>query len=348
MRILILKPRHIGDTLLLTPTLAGLRAAYPQAEIWLLVREGAQAILAGCPHFDHLFTTAQVEKRERIGRTFLQELKTARTLRRPHFDYVFELGDNSRGRHFAIVSRAARKYSVRPAHPPKWWSRFVFDGTSSFDWLRRHRVEKDYLTVHEFLPLPAEIPPTIFARESSRPWLPAASFTDFAVLQVGTRQEWNRWHREGWLEAARFLLTRVERLVLTCGRDPKETAEAAWLQEKLGATAISTGGEADWPEFADLLYRARLFLGPNTAAMHLAAACQCPVVALFGPTREMLWAPWRAPYRIVHPPYPVAEDDPREWVWKRRMEDIDVSEVLAACDALLRDAQTHREGCTVG
>ncbi len=36
MRILLIKPKHIGDTLILTPTIAAIKQAHPDAEIWVL------------------------------------------------------------------------------------------------------------------------------------------------------------------------------------------------------------------------------------------------------------------------------------------------------------------------
>ena len=47
MRILFIKPKHIGDSLILTPTLTAVRAAYPEAEIWVMVRAAAKASWRG-------------------------------------------------------------------------------------------------------------------------------------------------------------------------------------------------------------------------------------------------------------------------------------------------------------
>ena len=77
----------------------------------------------------------------------------------------------------------------------------------------------------------------------------------------------------------------------------------------LGPRVVNTEGRTTWPEMAWLLYRAKLYVGPNTAAMHLAAACRCPVVALFGPSIEDHWYPWQVPYRIVTSPGYVPVDD---------------------------------------
>ncbi len=42
-----------------------------------------------------------------------------------------------------------------------------------------------------------------------------------------------------------------------------------------------------------------MFVGCDTAPMHMAAAVGTPVVATFGPSGEAEWGPWRVPHRVV-------------------------------------------------
>jgi heptosyltransferase-3 len=35
-----------------------------------------------------------------------------------------------------------------------------------------------------------------------------------------------------------------------------------------------------------------LYIGPDTSVSHLAAACDVPVLAIFGPTNPQRWSPW--------------------------------------------------------
>jgi heptosyltransferase III len=279
-----------------------------------------------------------VEKSDRGRGDAWHQIKVLLQLWSVRFDYVFELGDGHRARLFAMLSRARRRYSVKTSSPLKWIERLRFTASSSFDWQTCHRVEKDYHSVGEFLPLPAPIPPLIFERNRTQTWEPGRALTDFCVLQVGSRQGFNRWHREGWREVARHLLGRMENIVVSCGPVAHELDEANWLRQELGPRLILTHGKTTWPELADLLYRAKLYVGPNTAAMHLAAACQCPVVALFGPSIEDYWHPWQVHYRIVtsHGYAPVADTAERYLrVKKRTMEEIEAGDVTAACDELL-------------
>ena len=162
-------------------------------------------------------------------------------------------------------------------------------------------------------------------------------------MQVGTRQGFNRWSREGWLEVCRAMLNRFSNVVVSCGPVEQEIEEATWLQQELGPSVLSTEGSATWAEMAWLLYGAKLYVGPNTAAMHLAAACQCPIVTLFGPSIEDHWHPWQVPYRIVTSRryIPVADAVERyARIKQRTMAEIEAPDVVAACEDLLKDTSS--------
>ena len=338
MKILFVKPKHIGDSLILTPTIVATKKAYPDSEIWVLVRRGCDEILAGCPEIDHIRTIAPVEDSDRTGRDLWRDLLMLLNLRKVKFDYIFELGDGHSARIFAMLSRSARLYSVKMASPPTLLERLRFAAISSFEWQACHRVEKDFSSVAEFLALPSPIPPLRFDRGRAQVWEPGHNLTNFTVVQIGARQRANRWTREGWRAICRHLLEQLETVVVTCGPGHDEIEQAEWLQRQLGLRVLCTKGQATWPQMADLLYRARLYVGPNTAAMHLAAACGCPVIALFGPSIEDNWYPWQTPHRIVTSRAFIPSDGDLEryaQIQKRSMGEIRADDVIAACAALL-------------
>jgi heptosyltransferase-3 len=239
-----------------------------------------------------------------------------------------------------MLSRTKRRYSVKTSSPLRGIEQRRFTAVSTFDWQTCHRVEKDFYSVSEFLPLPVPIPPLCFERSRAQIWEKGGSLTDFCIVQVGSRQGFNRWHREGWRDVCRAMLERFLNVVVSCGPVAHEKEEASWLRQELGPRVISTEGRTTWPEMAWLLYGAKICMGPNTAAMHLAAACRCPVVALFGPSIEDHWHPWQTPYRIVTshgyaPVRDVAERYAR--VKKRTMNEIEARDVVAACEELLSE-----------
>lgn len=338
MRILFIKPKEIGDSLILTPTIQATKQLHPHAEIWVVVRRGCEGILEGCREIDCILTLSGVEKKERTRHDFWRDMQVLQRLRRVHFDVVFELSDGHRGRLFAVLTRATHRYSVQLCGPMKWWERRRLTAESSFQWQARHRVEKDFYSVSEFLKLAEPIPPMIFARERMVSWPEGGELTRFCLLQIGSRKLANRWPREKWREVAAYLLERFEQVVVSCGNDPKEVLDAEWLREELGPRIICTLGKTSWSQVAGLLDKAGLYVGLNTAAMHLATACRCPIVALFGGTSEEHWYPWQGNYRIVAAGnfgYVSDYNERHRLTRSRNMNDIQPGQVIDACREML-------------
>jgi ADP-heptose:LPS heptosyltransferase len=68
-------------------------------------------------------------------------------------------------------------------------------------------------------------------------------------------------------------------------------------------------------DLARFLAQCRAFVGNDSGITHLAAYVGCPTIALFGPTDPRMWGPIGRRCRII---------------WKRRLEDISIDEVLLA------------------
>lgn len=335
MRILFTKLRHIGDNLLVTPIIVATRRKFPDAEIWLAVRRGTEGILAGCPEIDRLLTTARPEEGRRTWRDFGKDLGTLAEIARTRFDYAFELGDNDRGRMLVAASAA----EVRATHlsdcglSPFWRGRFtqVVDTDRS----RLHQVEMDYMTPREVLELEAEPPPLRFDPAAARPWqgIVNADAGDFAILHSATRWESKSWPRERWREALGRILEFTPRVIVSCGPSPAEIADAKALCKGFEDRVITTAGSASWSQLAWLLAKARYYVGVDTAAMHLAAAMQCPVATLFGQTIPGQFGPWKCPHVMVAPAgRKVGESEDHSGLpSNHRMLAITVDEVVEAC-----------------
>ena len=336
LRLLFVKLRHIGDALLLTPTLAAVKKAIPRAEIWVVVRRGSEGILAGCPHIDVLRTAMIPEHGSARDAHRGNDAGLLRELRGAHFEHAFELGGGDRGRWLVTLSGArGRTTSIAARRFPKLW-RFAFNRPSTTRRFGFHEVQRDYIAVNDVLPLPEEIPPLEFSPAAMQPWAPGDGFDDFAVIHAGTRWANKSWLEERWIETGRALLKRVSRVVLSSGPDPAERALATRIREALGPSAISTDGQTNWAQLAGLLRRARLFVGVDTAAMHLAAACQCPTVALFGRSKLSEWYPWRVRHLVVRPQQWLGEDPNADRKTDALMREIPVERAIAACEEVLR------------
>jgi len=335
MKVLLIKLKNIGDTLLLTPVARAIKEAYPGSLVTVLVRTGTQGILDGCPYIDRVMLSAAPEKKNRT-RSLSQDWQNLLEIRAEKYDFVFELTDNDRGRWITSFSGARRRITSAHGWPLHWFFRARFTDLSTQNWQLMHRVEKDYRLVAEYLPLPAEVPPLVFqATDGIDPLV--AGQGPYAVVHPVSRWKRKAWPAERWQAVCRHLIDRGLFCVVSSGPDEIEVGLAEEITRDLGPRAVLTRGQRSWAELARLIHGAQLFTGLDTAAMHLASACQCPVVALFGPSIEHHWHPWRSPYEIVssggllHTRYPDFMFDAE----KRPMAAIEAAEVIAACDRML-------------
>jgi len=103
---------------------------------------------------------------------------------------------------------------------------------------------------------------------------------DFAILNPGAGWGAKRWPAERYGEVACKLANLGVRSILNYGPGEEELVRAA--EAASGGTACAMS--CTITELIALTRRARLFIGGDTGPLHLAAALQVPVVAIYGPT----------------------------------------------------------------
>ena len=332
MRILFIKLRHIGDSLLLTPTIAATKKKYPHAEIWVLVRETCDGILAGCPEIDRILTTANPDASKRTKSGWLSDLQLALELRRTKFDHVFELTDNDRARFLALAARTPNR-CTNQHRTLRWFWRPFFHRICKRSRRRQHQVVRDHVCPQEVLDLLSDPPPLRFADSHMTPWKPAQALikSDYCVIHLSTRWVRKAWPFENWEKLLESLLEFVPQIILSCGPGKEEIAINDRLREKFGNRIESTRGLASWSQLARLLQNASFFVGVDTAAMHLAAACQCPTVALFGPSPIHEYHPWKTKYWVIRPQNWLGEEKAKSIPRDFLMRESPVNRVLDAC-----------------
>ncbi len=71
------------------------------------------------------------------------------------------------------------------------------------------------------------------------------------------------------------------------------------IRKACGADTVDLSGQLSMKELAALIGQAKLVIAVDSAPVHISAAMQTPVVAIFGPSNEYQWGPWRTPHRVV-------------------------------------------------
>lgn len=280
--ILVISLRFLGDVLLTTPLLRSLRQAYPLAAIDALVFTEAEGVLEGNPDVRQVIATERGEELalwRRLWRKYDLAV-VAETADRPHI--------------CGFIAGRRRVGLLPPERTKAWWKRLsLAHGVVSPNELARPLGYERLARTMGIAWQPEMVAPT--ADMPALAWRDVLGFDAarerFAVLHLAPRFRYKRWNTPGWHALIAWLQGERLRVVITGGPGEDERVYVREVLAGAQAPVIDVSGRLRFAQTADLLRRAALYVGPDTATTHLAAACGAPTVALFGPTDPRLWGP---------------------------------------------------------
>lgn len=344
-RALVILLRHHGDVLLASPVLAALQGHAPRVEIDALVYDDTAPMLEGHPALAALHTVGRGWRDMAPPARLLFEWRLYLTLRARRYDLMLHLTDQPRG---AWLARSlGARYSVAPvaAERGAFWS-------GSFTHLyplarngRRHKVEANLDALRRIGLQPGmeerrlQFVPGAAAEVRVDELLAAEGLAagEFIHIHPASRWSFKCWPAERNAELIDRLAV-SHRVVLTAAPDPDEMSLIEEIFLKTKSKPVNLAGKLSIKELGALTARARLFVGVDSMPMHLAAAMGTPAVALFGPSGEQEWRPWRVAHRVVttsHPCRPCGNDGCGGGKVSECLTTLAVDEVHAAAQELL-------------
>lgn len=364
-RVLVIMLRHHGDVLLSTPVYAALKASYPHAEVDALIYAETLPILAFSPHLAAIHTIDRRWKNGGARMHVAHEWRLLQMLRARGYDLIVHLTDHKRG---AWLARAlAPRWAVAPKLRDAsgtmqhfWRGSFthLYANASSVApgaaLARRHTVEQN-LDALRRLGLAISPGPPLTMVPGPEGERDAQALRDrlglsgrYIAMQPTSRWMFKCWTVDRNADLIAALLRRGETVLLSCAPDARERAMLAAIVAALRTrphVQIERLKIADddgtLNRLAVLIGGARLFIGIDSAPMHIAAAMGTPTVALFGPSGEFNWGPWQVAHRIVtsemHPCRPCGQDGCGGGKISDCLVRLPVARVLAAIDALLAE-----------
>jgi len=287
-RVLVVRLRSIGDTVLSTPSLYALKRFLPHAEIDILLEDWVAPVLVGHPHVDNIIT---VEKGRASSR-----VRIARRLRANRYDVVYNLHGGTTA---TLLTRATgAKYRVGFENYQYARLHNHLSPASSFLWGREktHSVEQQ-LALLGWTGVPvSDRPQTHLAVTEEATAAVSRRLSDaglegvpFVALHPAAAFETKQWAAEKFGQVAQELSNRqLPVVVLTT---PDQTATVDELRRHTSEPVLSLS-DLSLPEITALLARARLFVGNDSGIAHMAAAVETPAVVIFGSSNRSHWRPW--------------------------------------------------------
>jgi lipopolysaccharide heptosyltransferase II len=308
--ILVVKLAGIGDLLLATPALRELRATYPQARIDLLVTPDSAGLLDGWEVINNIIVLDKYlfDRPQQMvihPSVMLRLASLWNTLRGGHYDAVLLL------HHLTLPFGRLKHQALMRATGAKW--RVGLD--NGHGWFLNVQVpDKGFGAMHEAeynMAIAAAVGASIHNKKLHVPLSEAeraqahllvyeepASKTHRAPLIAfhpgsGGYSTARRWEPERFAQLADRLFSAVGGQLLLLG-GPEEAALHQQIMSMMQSAmpVRSLAGKGNIKIAAAVLELVDLFVGNDSALMHLSAAVGTPTVAIFGLSNFKAWGPY--------------------------------------------------------
>lgn len=294
-KVLLVRLRSIGDTVLATPSVFALKRFLPNVKVDILVEDWVAPLLNNHPHLDNVIVL------ERGG--LMKRARVARELRAGNYDVVYNLHGGTTATFLTRATGARHRvgfksYQYAQLHNHQAPSPLLLWGQQ-----KTHSVEQQ-LALLGWTGVPVTDRPrtqlgiSTESRAIVQKLLAESGLNDrkIALIHPAAAFATKQWATEHFARVAEFLSNRGLAPVATAA--PNEQA----LLEKLcsEASVKITTFDLSLPEVSALAAHSRLFVGNDSGIAHIAAAVGTPAVVIFGSSNIAHWRPWNsAPAEVV-------------------------------------------------
>lgn len=336
-KIAVFKFSSLGDVILSTPALRALRKKFPAQnhKISFLAGDAVKEVLLNCPYIDELLVCDFKNRDHGLSGLW----KLGRVLRKRNFDRVIDLQNNRNSHILAYLSQAPQRYGYN---------------NKKFGFLLNYRLEDNNPLIdpvaHQFRVLKQ------LGVELEEPYLEMwPSLQDQQYIEDFLKSEWLsasqklvgininaslRWLTKNWslehiAKLCEELAERDIRVVITgtVGDSLQANTLVAMLKK---AKPINACGKTTVNQLACLIKKCSAYISSDSAPLHIAAACEVPLIALFGPTDPLRHMPPAKKYLVIKKDLPCSPCYKSKCKSKECMQLITPEEALEAVGQFLR------------
>ncbi|MCG9134744.1 lipopolysaccharide heptosyltransferase II [Candidatus Poribacteria bacterium] len=296
-KILVIRVDGIGDLLNSTPAISLLRENYPSAEITVLARPLNAPVLIGNPDVDRVLVFDNDGKHKGT----LARLQFYRELHRERFQLVVAMQTAMWSHLVAFLSGASYRLGryqkrLRSTLTHAWRGKYRKGETHEVDRnlelvrLICKGTGKRKLVYHV-------LPDESATAKAQRTSLGIGDDAFLIGIHPGGSSFDKRWPEKQYAELADRLAQQYNATILLL-HGPEEAKLGQNIQEAMQSPAVTYAPETI-RELGALLSCCNMVICNDSGPMHLAAALDVPMVAIFGPTDHVAWHPLSESATIV-------------------------------------------------
>ncbi|MBI4847621.1 MAG: lipopolysaccharide heptosyltransferase I [Nitrospirae bacterium] len=303
MKMLIIKPSSLGDIIHALPFLKAVKDTFPKARIDWVISENFKDILTGNPLIDRLIVFDK-DSLKKIGKLFSITSALLKELKARRYDIVVDLQGLLRSGVMTLFSVAPVKVGFADAREG---STFFYDKKVSVN-KNMHAVDK-CLEIAKAIGVKvskAEFPLHVDKASKAKAKELIGNIGEYLVIVPSARWETKRWPAENFASLIGKLS--IPCVIVGSKGDKKIVQEIMDRRQKtedrrqipphppLGKGGqrgvIDLCGKTDLKELVALIAGARAVVSNDSGPMHIAAALNKPLVAIFGPTDPAKTGPY--------------------------------------------------------
>jgi ADP-heptose:LPS heptosyltransferase len=315
LNILIIRRDNIGDLLCTTPLLRGLKDQLKVSRLDVVTNSYVAPVLKG----SHLIDSLYIYNKLKHGHTsFLkaafERVRLIFNLRKNHYDYILAFD------HRALnLTRYLRKTKVL---------------TPIQDWANQTEVERAWELGQRLgligVPGPLALP--IYSSSSD------IKNTQILGIHISARRVRQQYPIAQWIKLIRELYDLDTKLIFHVFWSPGDSKspmhpgdddKAVILKKELKDLPVNFMPTPTLETLIESMQTCGSMIMADGGAMHIAAALNRPIVALFGDSNPKRWRPWGVPYKILQKN-------------TEHVKDIDPSKIIDAWLNLINSTSTHK------
>jgi heptosyltransferase-2 len=338
-KILVMRYRFIGDTVLTVPFLRNLRRALPHARIDLMLEPFSGQVIEGCPYVDRIIpfeikTIHRYSNQSGSGKLagYYQYWKR---IQQEHYDAAFVLKRSLSSALLVWAAGIPRRIG------------FATEGrrlllTDPVIYRQDQHEVENFLDCLRMLDIPVssrdlELWPSREGDAKIRSLFAQAGWKPEdlkIIIHAAASLPAKQWRLERFAEVMKRLIQRYQaRFIYTGSKDDIRLYQELELLGPFGG--LNLCGVTSLRDNLSAYRAASMFFGVDSGPMHMAAAVGVPVVALFGPTDERKWGPWGEGHTVITKRLSCHPCKPHKCSDHECMNEISAEEALAAVEAKL-------------
>jgi len=294
-KILLIKYRNIGDVILSSCLVDNLKLNYPKSTIDYATNKECYEAISLNPNINKFYLYDRKKIRNNMIARLFDFYQTVSCIRQKKYDLIINLTEGDHGAYMSLFSKA----KIRLGFPPRkgFLSKINLFNKIGDDKTWQPTVLKDLQFIN-LLGKDVKTKKTSFYFSEDDAYfvkklLQENNIRRFVLIHPVSRWMFKCWEDDRMAKVIDYLIFEKSiDVVITCSKASTEQERVRNILKKCRSKPLVLFGVLNLKQLGALIKRSEFFFGVDSAPMHIAAAINKTILALFGASYPALWGPW--------------------------------------------------------